>query len=112
MADLEEKGSRKMARRVYEPRNGQGRRQITETEVEVVRTEVEEMAVVKVAAKVEPGFVWIRSGGFHRRRERVCSLLSAGGMHFEVRRGRKMVARYANSCARKRVRSPRASSER
>lgn len=56
MADLEEKGSRKMARRVYEPRNRQGRGQITETEVEVAaRTEVEEVVAVKVAAKVEPG---------------------------------------------------------
>lgn len=78
MADLEEKGSRKMARRVYEPHNRRGRGRITETEVEVAKTEVEEVAAVKVAVKVEPGVAFVPYGSvradFQRGRERVCSL--------------------------------------
>ncbi|KYM77984.1 hypothetical protein ALC53_11672 [Atta colombica] len=55
VAVLEEKGLRKMARRVYEPCNRRERRRIAETEVEVAKTEVEEVAAVKVATKVELG---------------------------------------------------------
>jgi len=55
VAVLEEKGLRKMARRVYEPCNRRERGRVAETEVEVVKTEVEEVAAVKVATKVELG---------------------------------------------------------
>jgi len=53
VAALEEKGSHKMARRVYEPRNRRGRGRIAE--VKVARTEVEEVVAVKVVTKVELG---------------------------------------------------------
>lgn len=67
-----------MARRVYEPYNRRGRgRVVTETEVEMAKTEVEEVAAVKVAAKVEPGhrapYGSVRAN-FQRGRERVRSL--------------------------------------
>lgn len=55
VAVLEEKGLRKMARRVYEPCNRREQGRVAETEVEVAKTEVEEAAAMKVATKVELG---------------------------------------------------------
>lgn len=101
VAVLEEKGSHKMARRVCEPRNRRGRggrrERVAETEVEVAKTEVEEAAAVKVATKVELGIALRmdpHGPDSQRGRERVCSLLGAGGMHFEVQERPSRTARW------------------
>lgn len=63
----------------------------------MAKTEVEEAAAVKVATKVELGIALRmdpHGPDSQRGRERVCSLLGAGGMHFEVQERPSRTARW------------------